>query len=629
LGEKINSILLRWKKLSRKKKLSTVIAVLLVFTFAGGAAGYFHWMKKAREVVVYNPDTGEFETRQEEASLNGRVNILLLGVDERKNSRDKTFRSDTIILASIDPSTQQISLLSIPRDTRVQIPKRGWDKINATAAYGGLNTTIGVVQQLTGVKIDGYIKTNFEGFKEIIDGLSGILVDVEKDMYYETGDTEDGTINLKKGEQVLDGSKALQYARFRHDANADITRTTRQQVVLKAVAKKLMEPSSILKIPVLAPKFIGAVETNLPGDDLLKLAKVTSKFDSSKVISRTLPGYFLNIDGISYWGIDPEKSKKVAADLLAGIVADNTFDELIKVSAESKNGGKDPVPQNPQPEVEIGSIGVKAKTSSSVTLSVTRSTGVSSAEVWRENITVSGNEKVKIKSWPGTAVTITDSGLAAEKEYTYVLKVYDSKGRLMQVTNPVFVTTSGNTTSQPPTPPTGKESDNTPPTFEVTGPLNNTSTNKSSVKVSGKAENGSTVKVNGSTVANNDGNFDTMVNLQVGSNTITVTVTDAAGNSAIPVSLIITRYKLKVTNPAENAVTQNNSISVSGIVEPGSTLKVQVGNDPSINGLADSEGNFSVVAANLVQGQNTITITAVDSIGTQSVVIRHVNYTPT
>jgi LCP family protein required for cell wall assembly len=89
----------------------------------------------------------------------------------------------------------------------------------------GIEELQSIVSELTGVELDGYVLKNFNGFKDIIETLGGITVDVEKDMYYETGDKNDGYINLKAGVQRLDGSNALQYARFRHDETADIGRT--------------------------------------------------------------------------------------------------------------------------------------------------------------------------------------------------------------------------------------------------------------------------------------------------------------------------------------------------------------------------------------------------------------------
>ncbi|MDD2234798.1 MAG: LCP family protein [Desulfitobacteriaceae bacterium] len=427
-----NNIFLKCKRLSKKKKALILIVIFLIMIFAGGIFAYNHW--NLREMVVYNDETGEFEIKREASNLSGGVNILLLGVDERKDPNDKSFRTDSIILASFEPENQRISLLSIPRDSRVQIPKRGWDKINNAVNYGGITTTIGVVQNLTGVEIDGYVKTNFQGFKEIIDTLGGITVNVEKNMYDDLGEAEDGIINLKKGEQVLDGSKALQYARFRKDALADITRTVRQQVVLKAIAEKAFEPGNILKIPTLVSQLMHVVETNLAINDIVKITKAAAKIDNSEIISQTLPGYFLTLDGIDYWGVNYDETKEVVRDLFNGIVVGNTPGNLIVQSSEVNVNSTN---EN-QTDIKIGSISINRNkiTASSITLDVSASTGVKIAEVWRNNSFMKG--------WDGNAITITDSGLESGKEYAYVLKVYNSKGKLLLTTDPVREKTLGN-----------------------------------------------------------------------------------------------------------------------------------------------------------------------------------------
>lgn len=257
--------------------------------------------------------------------LENRVNFLLIGADQRPD--EIKFNTDSIIFASVDPKTEQASLLSIPRDTRVALPRHGHVKITEVAALTDLPTLQETVEELTGEEISGYVQTNFEGFKKIIDTLGGITVDVEKRMYFETGDLEDGIINLRKGVQLMDGSHALQYARFRHDALADISRTARQQVVLKAVAKEMLKLSTVPKLPFLIPQLMEAVNTNLSTKDILALAKVAVGFDSEKVVAQTLPGSFQDIAGVSYWKVDPDHVKEVVANLFLGITTKKVIDQ--------------------------------------------------------------------------------------------------------------------------------------------------------------------------------------------------------------------------------------------------------------------------------------------------------------
>lgn len=312
----------------RKLKIALMIFGL-VAVFAAGFLWY-NWQLGSEGgsiASVFHADNSDSDQ-----SLESRVNILLIGADQRPG--ETAFNTDSLILASIDPDTKRISLLSIPRDTRVELRGHGYVKINSVAALENLDTLQIMVADLFDVPIKGYVLTNFSGFKDIIDTLGGITVDVEKDMLFETGDKVDGYINLKKGVQRLDGSKALQYARFRHDALADISRTARQQVVLKAVAKEMFKLSTIPKLPVLVPQIMKAVQTNLPSLEILKLVRVAVSFDANNVISQTLPGSFMDLDGVSYWYVNPDQAKKVVRDLFNGIttnkVIDNTDVDLLK-----------------------------------------------------------------------------------------------------------------------------------------------------------------------------------------------------------------------------------------------------------------------------------------------------------
>jgi LCP family protein required for cell wall assembly len=303
-----------------KVKFLLMIVTLLGITLAG-LLWYNGFIGGSKKLGV-GADVVSDDSAQE---LQNRMSILLIGADQRPN--EEKYNTDSLILASVDPKTQRVYLLSIPRDTRIYLAGHGYLKINGIAALTDLLTLQKKVEELTGEKLAGYVQTNFAGFKKIIDTLGGITVDVEKDMYYETGDLEDGYINLKKGVQRLNGSQALQYARFRHDALADISRTARQQVVLKAVAKEMFKLSTLPKLPFLIPQLRGAVNTNLSAKEMLQLASVAVRFDSANVISQTLPGAFQDIDGTSYWKVDPDEVKKVVKNLFLGITTNKVIDQ--------------------------------------------------------------------------------------------------------------------------------------------------------------------------------------------------------------------------------------------------------------------------------------------------------------
>lgn len=200
-----------------------------------------------------------------------RVNILLLGGDGR--SEGDPGRSDTILVVSIDPVTKQAHLFSILRDTYVDIPEHGKSKINAALFYGGPKLVMKTVSEFTNLPIHYYFYIDLDSFITLVDAIGGIELEVEKDMKYtDTEDKQEYQIDLKKGLQHLDGNKALQYVRFRHDAMSDYSRTERQRKFLQAVASKMQSVSSIAQLPNILDKIAPYMETNMELGQLLKLA---------------------------------------------------------------------------------------------------------------------------------------------------------------------------------------------------------------------------------------------------------------------------------------------------------------------------------------------------------------------
>lgn len=259
----------------------------------------------------------------------GRINILLLGTDSEIGNESRT---DTIILASVDTEQKKLSFLSIPRDTRVNIPSYGDNRINAANHLGGVELVKETISKLLKVPIDYYVLTNFEGFIGIVDILGGVEIDVEQNMKCRV---YDGVINLEKGIQRLDGEKALQYVRFRYDKLGDISRTQRQQKFLVALAKEMMQAKNVVKLPALIPQLQKTVETDLTLAQLLGLARDGNNYDLDNITVQTLPGNFATINGGSYWVVDMEKTPEVVLHVFAG-QNENIIDESIQVVKTEK-----------------------------------------------------------------------------------------------------------------------------------------------------------------------------------------------------------------------------------------------------------------------------------------------------
>ncbi|WP_044480132.1 LCP family protein [Paenibacillus antibioticophila] len=247
-----------------------------------------------------------------------RVNILLMGVDARGLDKGEVPRSDTMLVASLDPVAKQIHLFSIMRDTYTKIPEHGSDRINAAITYGP-NTAMSAVSELLGIPIQYYVYTDFQGFIELVDAVGGVDFYVEKDMRYTSkADNHEYDINLKEGQQHLDGNTALQYVRFRHDAMSDFTRTERQRNFLKAVAEKLKTTTSIMKLPSILEKINPYIDTNLTVNDMWKLATVG--YDSSMASSEQIPPMELleekRVGGAQVLGVrDEDKLKEYVQEV--------------------------------------------------------------------------------------------------------------------------------------------------------------------------------------------------------------------------------------------------------------------------------------------------------------------------
>jgi LCP family protein required for cell wall assembly len=257
-----------------------------------------------------------------------RVNILVIGVDVTLDNRRRVVnisRADTLVLISVDPGRRRIAAVSIPRDTRAQIPGIGETKINASYAYGGPRLTIRTVEQLLAVKAHYYVKLGPQSFTQLIDAIGGLEVDVEKDMRYT--DTWAGyAIDLKKGLQKLNGAQVTGYIRFRHDELGDIGRVERQRKVMNTLVRQLRQPSSVLHGPGLLRAFAQNTETDLSPVELMTLGLFAVRSQAT-MQEYTLPGNFAPL----YWEPDFTKIRPLVADQFYGISEHELATTLVEV----------------------------------------------------------------------------------------------------------------------------------------------------------------------------------------------------------------------------------------------------------------------------------------------------------
>ena len=216
------------------------------------------------------------------------MNIVVLGTDKRANIAENYGRSDTLMVVHVDKDQNYLSILSIPRDLYVDVPGYGKQKINAAYALGGPALAIKTVSQLTGVAIDKYVEVDFNAFKDITNALGGVYVDVDARYYSANPNWE--MINIWPGYQLLNGSDALDYVRYRHDLNLDFGRMERQQRFLAAAREQAMGWNLPFKLPGLISALFDNVNTDLGTNDVLKLAYWGVKLNGDRIRQVSLIG---------------------------------------------------------------------------------------------------------------------------------------------------------------------------------------------------------------------------------------------------------------------------------------------------------------------------------------------------
>ncbi|SFW35144.1 LCP family protein [Selenomonas ruminantium] len=295
------------RKAKKKRRIWPWVLMVLVFISAA-LAGAYYASNSLLEKPVEKKQSEELITAKDKAT------IMIMGVDERD---DDVGRSDTLMIASIDPKTNQASLLSVPRDTRVKIKGHGFDKVNAAYAYGKEKLSQDTVENLLGVNIDHYIIINTKSFKKIIDAIGGIDIDVPKRMHYEDPWDDDGglIIDFQPGMQHMDGAKAVTYVRYR-DEEGDLGRIRRQQDFMRACMDKIVSPAIIPKLPSVIKEVMDSIQTDLTFRQLLEFAGTLKQSKENGLKTDMVPGRPLYIDGISYWIPNLNKLRMTVADTL-------------------------------------------------------------------------------------------------------------------------------------------------------------------------------------------------------------------------------------------------------------------------------------------------------------------------
>lgn len=301
------------KRSERKKprrlwlKIPIIIVILLVLGVGAYAFSVYNNAKNTVNEKMHDPvETIDTKLTKEKLKATEPLNVLLLGIDSEDDQRG---RSDAIMVMQLDPITDALTIVSIPRDTRTEIVGKGIeDKINHAYAFGGAEMSVATVENFLGVDIDYYVSINMDGLVELVDELGTITISNEVAW-------TDSKYDFPEGIVEMDGQKTMSYVRMRKkDPMGDFGRTHRQRKVIEGIINEGASVGSV-------PKFSGMLEilgtnmsTNMDFDDMKQL------FSGYKDTRRNVSEYMISgsgqkIDGI-YYLIVPDEEVQKAHDLL-------------------------------------------------------------------------------------------------------------------------------------------------------------------------------------------------------------------------------------------------------------------------------------------------------------------------
>lgn len=294
-----------------RKRICWTLLALILIVFWGAGTYIYHILNSAKDTLdkTYN-GSNVTKSRDVSSVLKDKrpISILLLGTDTGDLGRDDTGRTDTIIVATLNPETKTTTLTSIPRDTKVRVPDsiNSYDKVNSAYTIGGVSTAIETIQDTLDIPIDYYVLVNMRGLTQIVDAVGGITIKPLLTFKYEDAD-------VTKGKTVtMNGKQALAYSRMRYDdPEGDYGRQKRQKQVIEAIVNKSLSVSAVSNYQKLLKSIGSNMQTDLTYGDMITIA--TSYKDAGQTIeSNVLQGQDTMLDGLSYQVASASEKKKVS-----------------------------------------------------------------------------------------------------------------------------------------------------------------------------------------------------------------------------------------------------------------------------------------------------------------------------
>lgn len=303
-----------------KRTVFIVLAAILVALLAAGTAFALYINDVSNKLNRGDKSDEELMAINEALSYKSNFNdvfyMLLIGSDER--TEGEMSRSDVNIVVRVDPIDNKLSLLSIPRDTKIDIPDHGTQKFNAAYAFGKVPGVIEATEDLLDVEISHYAQVNFTDLKELVNAVGGVTVEVDEKIDNRKCDDGDGNhYVIEEGTQRLNGGEALTFARNRDYAQGDFVRTSNQRKLIEAIVDEVLA-TPITNIPTVVQAAAGCVTTDIGVIDLIGLAQQFADSDEITMYNAMLPSYTQSINGISFVINDEDKTEEMMKLFKAG-----------------------------------------------------------------------------------------------------------------------------------------------------------------------------------------------------------------------------------------------------------------------------------------------------------------------
>lgn len=400
---------------ARRKRIALMSVLVVVVLLVGGVGAAWAYISQVDSALKENLDEDLLNSLTATDTASDPFYMLLIGVDksqarEESGSVGGIYRTDSMMLARIDPQDKKVTLISVPRDTRVMLEGHGYQKINAAYAFGGASGAIDAVSELAGVPINHYAEIDFDGFEAVVDALGGIEVNVPM----EIDDSKAGG-HVDAGEQTLNGKEALILCRSRHAydeyGDGDSYRAANQRLVLSAIMDKVMS-SDVATLTSTVSTLAEYVTTDYSVTGILGLAQNMMGIDvSENVYTASVPTESAYEDGV-WWEVLQENEWDTMMERVDQGLSPTEEAKVDKATGVTMSSAGDGGSSNKSADSSKKSSAKSSNSLSEASIAVRNGSGISGV----------AGQAAQLLTAEGASV---DTGNADSSDYSKTLVIYD------------------------------------------------------------------------------------------------------------------------------------------------------------------------------------------------------------